>query len=77
MNTDENPEDARLVIERFKLKYPTLRAKHLSKKFGVIAFPSLFVIDQKGIVRHVHVGYSKTLRADVGKEIDQLLTGAY
>jgi hypothetical protein len=33
----------------------------------------MVIVDQEGIVRDVHVGYSKDLRKDVAKKIDELL----
>jgi thiol-disulfide isomerase/thioredoxin len=73
MNTDRKEEDARFVIEKMALKYPSLKAQGLPQKFGVQAFPSLIIIDQEGKVHDIHVGYSPTLREDVGKEIRNLL----
>jgi thiol-disulfide isomerase/thioredoxin len=73
MNTDRKEEDAKLVIEKMALRYPTLKAEGLPEKFGVQGFPTLIVIDQQGRVHDVHVGYSPTLRDDVGKQIRDLL----
>jgi peroxiredoxin len=73
MNVDRDPADARYVIEKMGLKYPTLRAEPLAQKFAVDGFPTLIVIDQQGIIRDVHGGYSKTLRAEVGGVIGKLL----
>jgi thiol-disulfide isomerase/thioredoxin len=73
MNTDRKEEDARFVIDKMGLKYPTLKAEGLPAKFGVQGFPTLIVIDQEGKVHDIHVGYSPTLRDDVGKVIRGLL----
>lgn len=73
MNTDRNEADARFVVEKMELRYPTLKAEGLPQKFGVLGFPTLIVIDKQGIARHVHVGYSPTLRDDVGETIRRLL----
>lgn len=73
MNTDEKEEDARFVIEKMGLKYPTLKAIGLPEKFGVRGFPTLIVIDQQGKVHDLHVGYTPTLREDVGRQIQALL----
>jgi peroxiredoxin len=74
MNTDRNEADARFVVEKMELRYPTLKAEGLPQKFGVQGFPTLIVIDKQGIVRDVHVGYSPTLRLDVGRTIQHLLS---
>ena len=55
------------------LKYPTLKAEGLPQRFGVQGFPTLIVIDQQGKVHDIHVGYSPTLREEVGKQIQALL----
>jgi peroxiredoxin len=73
MNTDRNEEDAKFVIDKMGLKYPTLKAEGLPEKFGVQGFPTLIIIDQRGTVADIHVGYSPTLREDVGKVIRDLL----
>lgn len=73
MNTDRDEADARFVIEKMGLKYPTLKATGLPEKFGVQGFPTLIVIDPAGNVHDVHVGYTPTLREDVGRQIRGLL----
>ena len=73
MNTDEDEADARFVIEKMGLKYPTVRAKGAADKLGVEGFPTLVVIDKAGVVHDIHVGYSPTLRRDVGQQIRELL----
>jgi peroxiredoxin len=73
MNTDRDEADARFVIEKMGLKYPTLKATGLPEKFGVQGFPTLIVIDPAGNVHDMHVGYTATLREDVGRQIRGLL----
>ena len=52
---------------------PTVKAEGINEKYNIHGFPTMVIVDQQGIVRDVHVGYSKDLRKDVGKKIDQLL----
>jgi thiol-disulfide isomerase/thioredoxin len=73
MNTDREEKDARLVIDTMGLKYPTIHAQEIPKKYGVQGFPTLIIIDAEGVVRDVHVGYSPTLRDDLAKKIKGLL----
>jgi thiol-disulfide isomerase/thioredoxin len=73
MNTDREEKDARFVVDKLKLNYATLKAEGLPQKYGVQGFPTLIIIDQKGVVRGRHVGYSPTLREDLVKKIDGLL----
>jgi thiol-disulfide isomerase/thioredoxin len=73
MNTDEKEEDAKFVVEKMGLNYANLKAKGLPEKYGVRGFPTLIIIDEEGVVRDFHVGYSPTLRDEVAAVIDGLL----
>ena len=73
MNTDRDEKDARFVVAKLKLNYATLKAEGLPEKYSVQGFPTLIIIDQKGVVRGRHVGYSPTLREELVKKIDCLL----
>jgi thiol-disulfide isomerase/thioredoxin len=76
MNTDRDEKDARFVVEAVRLNYPTLKGVGLPEKYGVQGFPTLVVIDGKGIVRKRHVGYSPTLRQELIETINGLLKAA-
>ncbi len=73
MNTDRDIADAKLVVSEFDLTYPQIRAEQIPGLFGVQGFPTTIVIDQNGIVRGIHVGYSPALHDDVAKQIEELL----
>ena len=73
MNNDRKEEDAKFVVEKMALEYPVLRSDELPGKYGVSGFPTLVVIDQKGNVADVHIGYSGHLFEDVTATIDKLL----
>jgi thiol-disulfide isomerase/thioredoxin len=73
MNTDPDDKDARFVVDKLQLNYLTLKAAGLPEKYGVQGFPTFLVIDQQGIVRARHVGYSPTLREEMGRAIENLL----
>jgi thiol-disulfide isomerase/thioredoxin len=73
MNTDQVEDDAKFVIEKMRLNYMNLKAKGVPEKYGVRGFPTLLIIDQEGIVRDIHVGYSPELRDDVVKSIERIL----
>ena len=42
-------------------------------KYHVQGFPTLLIIDQKGVLREIHTGYSPTLKEKVVETIDKLL----
>jgi thiol-disulfide isomerase/thioredoxin len=74
MNTDSDIEDAKFVAEAMKLKYPSVRIdRELPPQYGVRGFPTCVIIDQAGVVRDMHVGYSATLRESLKGSIDRLL----
>ncbi len=73
MNTDRKEEDARFVIDKMQLNYPNLRAKGLPEKFQVRGFPTLIIIDQQGVVRDLHVGYSADLAEKVTNTVRKLI----
>ena len=66
-------EDARFVADKMGLAYPILRADKFAERYNAAAASPVFVIDQKGIVRDIEVGYSPTLRQDVAGVISGLL----
>jgi hypothetical protein len=55
------------------LNYANLKAAGLPEKYNVQSFPTLVVIDQEGIVRAVHAGYSPTLKEEVVRSVERLL----
>lgn len=65
----------RRVVDKLKLNYPTLKAQGLPEKYNVQGFPTLVIIDQKGVIRGWHNGYSANLRDEVSKTINRLLSG--
>ncbi len=73
MSIDKDPEDARVVIDAMKLNYPTIRAEGIPERFEVTGYPTLIVVDPKGIVREFHVGYSPHLFDELSGLIGGLL----
>jgi hypothetical protein len=75
MNTDRDEKDARLVVSKLKLGYPIIKAEALPAKYMIPGFPTLLIIDQKGAIHDLYVGYSPTLGKDVSAVIEALLEG--
>ena len=73
MNVDKNKDDALFVADKLRLIYPSLQASGIDKQYEVTGFPTLFIIDKKGIVRDAHIGYSPDLGVKVMKKIESLL----
>ena len=73
MNTDAELSDAQFVVDKLGLTYPSLRSGELYKKYGVGGFPTLFVLDAKGVVRDIQIGYSPDLRLKLTATVERLL----
>jgi peroxiredoxin len=73
MNIDKDTADARFVVNKLKLSYPSLRAGDIPKKYGVTGYPTVFVIDKKGIIRNIDIGYSPDVGAKLTRSVQALL----
>ncbi len=74
MSVDESEADARFVVDKMGIDYPTLKTDwELLKKYAEYACPLMVIIDQQGTVRDLHVGYSQSLQREVGEIVRQLL----
>ncbi len=75
INMDEESE----AMERFLTLYPAsfdvLRDPEgvWADTYGVEAMPSSFIIDKKGMIRHIHSGFSKADIVDIENKIVKLL----
>ncbi len=76
MNSDDDDDDARFVIEKARLNFLTLKddEQRIRRAWGAQAtYPTTIILDAQGVVRHVHTGYSPTLRQEFGDVIRTLL----
>jgi len=74
MNVDRDTAYARSAVEKMRPGYSSLLAgKDLAKEYKVTGYPTVFIVDKKGKVADVRVGYSKALVADLSKRLDALL----
>jgi thiol-disulfide isomerase/thioredoxin len=73
MNTDRDSSDARFVVEKLRLGYTNLLARGEDKAYRVRGFPTLFVVDAKGVINDIRVGYSPDLEAKLTATVDRLL----
>lgn len=73
MTIDQDLKDARIVVDAMGLHYPIIQAGGLPEKFGVQGYPTLILIDQRGRIRDVHVGYSPRLFDELSEEVRGLL----
>ena len=75
MNTDKDTADARFVVNKLRLGYTNVLARGEDKKYRVQGFPTHYVIDAKGVVRDIHVGYSPDLGVKLAATVEKLLAG--
>jgi thiol-disulfide isomerase/thioredoxin len=74
MNTDRKADDALFVVKALGLPYAQIQMPMKeSDLFGVEAFPTMIIVDQKGIVRDFHAGYRSNLRVELDWKIQALL----
>ncbi|MHC5004036.1 MAG: TlpA family protein disulfide reductase [Planctomycetota bacterium] len=68
---DERPVAA---MEELDCTYALLlQGDDVAKRYNVPGYPSLFVVDQDGVIAASHVGFSATLYEELSAVIDQLL----
>ena len=75
INLDEEPEAAQRFLKDYPASFTVLRDAigHVPENYYVEAMPSSFLIDRKGIIRHIHEGFSRTDEADLKQKIEMLL----
>ncbi len=73
MNIDDDEADARFVIRKMNLQYATLKAGSTRIDYGVTAFPTILIVNDKGAVCDFHIGYAPDLKEILTNKIDKLL----
>lgn len=74
ISTDVTPARVPAFVERFGLSFPVLLGGlSVQAAYRVTALPTLFVVDQQGVIRHVHVGYTPGAEAELIEEVELLL----
>lgn len=75
INVDENNQDAQTFITNHPANFTvaTDTSKQCATGFAVEAMPSTFIIDKKGVIRYVHLGFRPGETAELEKKVTQLL----
>lgn len=75
LNLDEDPNDAKAFLEKqpVKLKIVSTQDDSCPTRYGVSAMPSSFLIDRKGVIRHIETGFRKSDAATLRKRVEALL----
>lgn len=75
VNLDENTEDAKAFLQQFPVSYPVLLDPNgkVPEKYELPGMPTSFMIDKKGNVAKVHVGFKAADMPQIRKDVIKLL----
>jgi len=75
INMDEEIAAAQRFLELYPASFDILRDAEAqwADTYGVETMPTSFIIDKKGVIRHIHNGFAKDDMADIEKIVNQLL----
>jgi thiol-disulfide isomerase/thioredoxin len=61
VNLDAAPQDGLDFLEKYPVTYPTVQdsAGNIARLYQVRTMPMSYLIDRRGMVRHVHQGFNK------------------
>jgi thiol-disulfide isomerase/thioredoxin len=73
--TTDDAETAAVAATRLNMKYGVVvdERAQTSSAYGVSALPTMFVIDKRGVIRHVVMGYDPSEDARVEQLVQQLI----
>jgi len=63
-----------LTAQKWNIKVPLDKTGKVADAYGVSGIPTMAIIDKQGVVREVHLGFSPTLKNDLKKSLDKLVT---
>lgn len=81
VNLDENADEAKAFLAKYPASFTVMAdvSKQCAKDFEVKAMPSSYLIDRKGIVHHIHLGFrpgeAQELRVLVEKLLNEKVAG--
>ena len=76
--TTDDAEHAALFAERHGMTYPSLSDPNgdTNKAYGIVGLPTVIIIDKKGVVRDVFVGYDSSVEVKMEQLVKTLLAEA-
>lgn len=76
VNLDENVNDAKAFLAKYPASFTVAAdvSKQCAKDFAVKAMPSSYLIDRKGIVHHVHLGFKPGEAQEIRLLVEKLLS---
>lgn len=75
VNLDENATDAKAFLAKYPASFNIASdtSKQCAKDFDVKAMPSSYIVDRKGIVHHVHLGFRPGEAQEIRGLVEKLL----
>lgn len=75
VNVDEDPAEARRFLKRYPVSFPVIGDARgaIATRYDVRDMPSSYLIDRKGVVRHVHRGFNRDDTAGLRARVEALL----
>ena len=75
VNLDENADDAKAFLAKYPANFEVKAdvSKQCAKDFAVKAMPSSYIIDRKGVVHHVHLGFRPGEAQEIRVLVEKLL----
>lgn len=75
INVDEDLEDAKAFLAKYSANFNLAAdtSGQCPQQFGVQAMPSSYLVDAKGVVRHVHIGFRAGETEELRTAVEQLL----
>ena len=75
INLDENTDDAKAFLKQFPVSYPVLLDPEgrIPEKYELPGMPTSFMIDKKGNVAKIHVGFKAADMPQIRKDVIKLL----
>lgn len=76
VNLDREPGKARSFLRKRRIGYPSASDPEgrIPETFGLETMPTSYLIDARGVVRHVHTGFRKSDVPDLRARIRSLLS---
>ena len=75
INMDQEPGESKAFLAKFPANFPVYSdiAEKCATDFDVKVMPSSYLVDRKGIIRHVHFGFRSGDVDELRTLVDQLL----
>ena len=75
INLDEVAADAEKFLTRYPAEFTIASdlSKQCAENLGVAAMPTSYLIDRKGVIRHIHLGFRGGETQELREKVQQLL----